>query len=149
MTLDVEIPDPPTLHGSRNVGDFDAVDEPDERTGDTVRREALADFLEAGAWEDAFDEWAKETYMTEGEFRVVVELGLIDEFDFYWNQSAEDVGYRAPTVPADSVAARDDLDEHDVEDIAEELDSLGLIVSEVLETDYIHRDGEEFGYTWE
>jgi hypothetical protein len=149
MTLDVEIPDPPALHGSQNVGDFDAVDEPDERTGDTVRREALADFLEAGAWEDAFDEWAKETYMTEAEFRIVVELGLIDEFDFYWNQSAEDVGYRAPTVPADSVAARDDLDEHDVEDIEEELDSLGLIVSEVLETDYIHRDGEEFGYTWE
>lgn len=149
MALDVETPAPPTLHGSGNVGDYDAVDEPDERTGDTVRREALADFLEGGAWEDAFQEWARDTYLTETEFQAVLELGLIDEFDFYWNQSAEDVGYRAPEVPADSLADRDGVDEDDVESIEEELDSLGWTVSEVLETDYIHRDGEEFGYSWE
>ncbi|SEQ32398.1 hypothetical protein [Natrinema salaciae] len=149
MTLDVEIPDPPTLHGSQSVGNFDAVDEPEERAGDNARREALADFLETGAWDDAFDEWAGDTYLTDGEFRAVLELGLIDRFDFYWNEAAADVGYRAPTVPADSVAAHDELDEGDVDDIEEALDSLGRTVSEVLETDYIHRTGEEFGYTWE
>ncbi|PCR90778.1 hypothetical protein [Natrinema ejinorense] len=149
MALDVERPEPPTLSGPQDPGDYDAVVEPDERTGDTARREDLADFLEAGAWEDAFDEWARDTYLTETEFRAVLEFGLIDEFDFYWNQSAEDVGYRAPAVPEASVAGHEELDEADIEDIEEELDTLGLTVSEVLETDYIHRDGEEFGYTWE
>jgi hypothetical protein len=147
MTLDVEIPDPPTLSGPQDPGDYDAVDEPEEWTGDDTRREALSDFLKAGAWEDAFDEWAADTYMAEDEFQTVLEFGLIEEFDFYWNQSAEDVGYRAPTVPDD--AAHDGLDEDDVEDIEEELDSLGRTVSEVLENDYILRNGSEFGYTWE
>ncbi|ELZ15025.1 hypothetical protein NP511_02745 [Natrinema thermotolerans] len=149
MSLDVEVPDPPSLHGSQHLGDYDAVEEPDERTGDNVRREALADFLEGGAWEDAFSQWARETSLTDREFRLVREYGLFDAFDFYWNQSAEDVGYRVPSVPTDAVAAHDDLDDVDIETIEEELESLGWIVSEVLETDYIHRDGEEFGYTWE
>ncbi|WP_226483022.1 hypothetical protein [Natrinema amylolyticum] len=149
MTLDVEVPDPPRLHGSQDPGDYDAVDEPDERTGDNVRREALADFLEAGAWEDAFDEWARDTYLSETEFRAVREAGLLERLDFYWNQSAEDVGYRAPAVPDDLAATREGLDDVDIQGIEEELDSLGRTVSEVLENDYIHRDGEEFGYTWE
>jgi hypothetical protein len=29
MTLDVEIPDPPTLSGPQDPGDYDAVDEPE------------------------------------------------------------------------------------------------------------------------
>jgi len=44
MTLDVEIPDPPTLSGPQDPGDYDAVDEP-EWTGDDTRREALSDFF--------------------------------------------------------------------------------------------------------
>ncbi|MDS0474271.1 hypothetical protein [Natrinema sp. 1APR25-10V2] len=149
MTLDVETPEPPTLRGPQDPGDYDAVDEPDERTGDSTRRENLADFLEAGAWEDAFDEWAADTYMNESEFRAVRELGLLEELDFYWNPSAEDVGYRVPTVPEDLTTQYDDIDEGEVEDVQDELAELGRTVSEVLENDYIHRDGEEFGYSWE
>ncbi|SEV94280.1 hypothetical protein [Natrinema salifodinae] len=148
MTLDVEIPDPPTLSGPQDPGDYDAVDEPDERTGDDTRREELADFLAAGAWEDVFDEWAAHTYLTEDEFRAVRELGLLDELDFYWNPAAADVGYRAPAVPAELPETHDDLDADDIEDIEEELDDLARMVSEALETDYIHRDAEEFGYDW-
>ncbi|OLZ41168.1 hypothetical protein A6E15_09290 [Natrinema saccharevitans] len=149
MSLDVEVPDPPSLHGSQHLGDYDAVEEPDERTGDNVRREALADFLEAGVWVDAFDEWAREPSLTDREFRLGREYDLLDAFDFDWNQSAEDVGYRTPSVPPDAVADHADFDDVAVETIEEELESLGWIVSEVLETDYIHRDGEEFGYTWQ
>ena len=149
MTLDVEVPDPPTLHGPQDPGDYDVVDEPEERIGDNARREALAGFLESGAWEDAFDEWAADTYMNESEFRAVRERGLLEELDFYWNPSAEDVGYRAPTVPEDLAAEYDDIDEDEIEDIQDELDELGRTVSEVLENDYIYRDGEEFGYSWE
>lgn len=149
MTLDVEIPEPPTLHGGQDPGDYDAVDEPEPEdwTGDTAPREALAEFLREGAWEDAFAEWSDQTYMTEGEFRLVLELGLIDEFDFYWNESAEDVGYRASSVPGTLPESYDEsLDSGDVQGIEEELDGLGRTVSEVLENDYIHRDGDEFGF---
>lgn len=149
MTLDIEIPDPPALRGPEDPGDYDAVDEPEERTGDDTRREELAGFLEAGAWEDAVDEWADDTYLNEGEFRAVRERGLLDELDFYWNRAAADVGYRVPPVPADLSDAHEDIDADDIEDIEEALDSLARTVSEVLENDYIHRDSEEFGYDWE
>lgn len=150
MALDVEIPDPPVLHGPQDPGDYEAVDELENSTDDTYRREDMVQMLEDGAWEAAFDEWAETTYLTEAEFQVVLDLDLIDEFDFYWNPSAEDVGYRAPTLSEDTLELDDEtIEQVDVEGIEEELDSLGRTVSEVLENDYIHRDGEEFGYSWE
>lgn len=149
MALDVELPDPPTLHGPQNPGEYDAVDEPAEWTGDTYRREDLAEFLRGGAWETAFEEWAHQTYLTEAEFRVVADRGLVDEFDFSWNPAAEDVGYRAPALPGDlSVSSDETLEADDIDEINEELDDLGRIVSEVLENEYIDRDGDEFGYDW-
>lgn len=144
MTLDVETPDPPTLHGPQDPNDYDAVDEPEDGMDDDSARRALAEFLREGAWEDAFDDWSDRTYLTEEEFQVVLDRGLLDEFDFYWNPAAEDVGYRAPAVPAD-LSETDDgpLEKGDVE---EELDDLGRTVSEVLENDYVHRSGDEFGF---
>ncbi|WP_114579484.1 hypothetical protein [Saliphagus sp. LR7] len=147
MTLDVDIPEPPALDGPQNPDDYDAVVESDERVGDNIPREALALFLQEGAWDAGFDEWRDHTYMTEDEFRLVHEHGLIDEFDFYWNPAAEDVGYRAPSF-SDGVSTLDGepLGKGERQGIEEELDELGRIVSEVLETDYIHRGGEEFGF---
>jgi hypothetical protein len=55
-TLDVETSDPPRLRGPQDPGEYEAVDESDEWTGDESPREALAAFLEKGAWADAFDE---------------------------------------------------------------------------------------------
>lgn len=146
MTLDVEAPDPPTLDTPHDSEDYDAVVEPEDRVGDNMPHEALATFLQEGAWETGFDEWRDQTYMTEEEFRLVREQGLIDEFDFYWNVAAEDVGYRAPTVPADFPSPDNTFDRGDIQGIEEELNELGRTVSEVLETDYIHRSGEEFGF---
>ncbi|MCU4973020.1 hypothetical protein OB955_09725 [Halobacteria archaeon AArc-m2/3/4] len=148
MTLDVEIPEPPTIRAPQDPGDYDAVDEPEDWTGDTAPREALAEFLREGAWADAFDEWREQTYMGEEEFQLVLDLGLIDEFDFYWNPSAADVGYRAPTLPESGTLSASDetLEEVDAEGIEEELDELGRTVSEVLENRYIDRSGEEFGF---
>ena len=148
MTLDIEIPEPPTLRGPEDPGDYDAVEEPEERTGDDTRRDELAGLLEAGAWEDAFDEWADDTYLNEGEFRAVRERGLLEELDFYWHPAAGDVGYRVPPIPADLTDAREDIDADDIDDIEEALDGLARTVSEVLENDYIHRGSEEFGYDW-
>lgn len=150
MTLDAETPDPPTLHGPQNPGDYDAVDEQEDETGDNYRREDLAEFLHDGAWEDAFDEWAEHTYLTNEEFQIVRDLGLVEEFDFYWNPSAEDVGYRAPAVPDELPDTYDEtLESGDIQGIDEALDELGRTVSEMLENDYIHRDSSEFGYDWD
>ncbi|NUB91889.1 hypothetical protein HTZ84_08170 [Haloterrigena sp. SYSU A558-1] len=149
MALDTEVPDPPALRGSSDPGDYDAVDEPEERIGDDVRRDELEGFLRAGAWEDAFDDWADRTYLTDAEFRAVREAGLLDELDFYWNQAAEDVGYRVPSIPEDQFDGREEFDADTVETVEEELDDLARTVSEVLENDYIHRGSEEFGYDWE
>lgn len=147
MTLDVDIPEPPALSGPPDPGDYDAVVEPEERSDDNPSHEALATFLQEGAWEAGFDEWRDHTYMTEDEFQLVWKLGLIDEFDFYWNEATGDVGYRAPAVPTDFPEPYDNpFERGEIQGIEEELDELGRTVSEVLETDYIHRSGEEFGF---
>jgi hypothetical protein len=51
------------------------------------------------------------------------------------------VGYRAPTLPEDEREAFDDPD-----GIEAEIDSLGRVVSEVLENDHLLRDEDEFGF---
>lgn len=142
VALDVEVPDPPSLRGPQNPGDYDAVDEPEEWTGDDYRREALAEFLRNGAWEAAFYDWAEDTYLTREEFQAILDWGLIDRLDFYWNPAEGDVGYLVPSVPKD-------LETDDTKGMEEELDTLGRTVSEVLENDYVHRGSEEFGYIWE
>lgn len=146
MSLDVETPAPPALDRPQDPGDYDAVVEPEDRVDDTPPHEALATFLQEGAWEAGFNEWRDHTYMTEDEFQLVQERGLIDEFDFYWNVATEDVGYRAPAVSDDFSGSDNTLERGEIQGIEEELDELGRTVSEVLETDYIHRSGEEFGF---
>jgi hypothetical protein len=146
-TLDVETPDPPRLRGPQDPGEYEAVDEPDEWTGDESPGEALAAFLEEGAWADAFDEWSGYTALTEVEFEVVRELGLFQAFDVSWNAAAVDVGYRPPELPDDLPAPQGETDEEfDVAAIEQELDALGRSVSEVLETDYIHRVDDDYGF---
>jgi len=149
MPLDVEVPDPPALHGPQDPGDYDAVDELDEETGGNYRREELAALLDQGAWETAFTEWAEHTYLTAAQFRVVRDAGLIEDIDLYWNPDDEDVGFRAPSVPDGLAGADGPFDRNNVGDVEEALDELGRTVSESLENDYIHRDGDEFGYDWE
>jgi hypothetical protein len=142
MSLDVEIPDPPPLYGPQSRGDYASVDMADERVEDDYRREEIASFLADGAWQDAFEEWAEETFLTDTEFESILEFGLIEQFDFYWNPNTDDVGYQAPTL---TTAQRRELDD-DAQDLDAELDSLGRIVTETLENDYLLRDEETVGF---
>lgn len=147
MALDVEVPDPPTLHGPQDPGEYDAVVEVEGQPGEQPERDTLATALEAGAWADAFDDWRRDTHLSQEQFRAAVDLGLVEAFDFYLNPGAGDVGYRAPDVPEDRPAPYDEaLDRTDVADIEEAFDDLGRTVSEVLENDYLVRTGEEFGF---
>lgn len=142
MALDVEAPEPPSLGGPEGRGDYDAVEEFEDPAGDDPRREALSEFLRDGAWINAFDRWRRNVDMSEREWDLVLEHGLVDEFDFYWNPAAGDVGYLAPDLPAE-FGEDDEIDRQTVE---EALDELGHTVSVVLETDYVDRTGEDYGF---
>jgi len=143
MTLDVEVPDPPALRGPQSRGEYEAIDMTDERPEDDYRREEVENFLREGAWQDAFEAWAEETFVSEAEFESVRRLGLFQRYDFYWDPATDDVGYRAPTLPAD---VRREFGDGEADGIDEELDSLGRIVTEVLENDYLLREDETFGF---
>jgi hypothetical protein len=151
MGLDVETPDPPTLRGPGDPGDYDAVDESDETddpVGDDCRREELAGFLREGAWTRAFDEWTAHTFLSEAEFELVTALDLLEELDFYWNTATGDVGYRAPPAPSreELPAPYDEqFDTGDLQGIEEELDGLARTVTEVLEAEYVDGEDGEFG----
>jgi len=150
MAFDAEVPDPPRLDAAEHPGDYDAVEEPETRTGEEGRREALAAMLEEGAWEDAFQEWADHTYLSEAQFEAAVDLGMIAALDCYWHEAAGDVGYRAPSLAESLPEPWDErLDRTDRADIEEAIDDLGEIVSDVLEANYIDRGSEAFGYVWE
>lgn len=149
MGLDVDTPDPPTLRTPQNVGDYDAVEESEDRTGDDGNRADLAGFLRDGAWNRAFGEWSDHTLLSEDEFELVTALDLFEEFDFYWNESDGDVGYLVPAVPAPSKLPApydEQFDAGDVDGIEEELDSLARTVTEVLEAEYVDTDAGEFGF---
>ena len=137
MSLDVDVPDPPRLHGPQTRGAYDAVDDPEEELSDDFRREEIRTVLRDGAWRDAFEEWADSTYLSAEEFETVERLGLFEEFDFYWDPATDEVGYRAPTVPE---ADREAFPDRGADGVDEELDALGRAVSEMLENDYLRRD---------
>lgn len=141
MALDVEVPDPPPLRGPQSRGEYEAIGAADEEATDDYRREELAAVLREGAWRDAFEEWAEHTYLTEEEFRTVAELGLVERFDLRWEPATDDVGYRAPTLAGEEREAFEDPS-----GVEEELDSLGRVLSETLENDYLLRDDDEFGF---
>ncbi|WP_435365799.1 hypothetical protein [Haloarchaeobius sp. DYHT-AS-18] len=143
MALDVSIPDSPSLHGPQPRGEYEAIDNPVTNPEDDYRREEIASILSSGAWNDAFEEWAAQTGLTVDTFEVVMEYELINDFDFYWDATTDEVGYQSPTLPQ---AAREKLDARTVEDIELELDTLGRVVSEMLENDYLLRDDEMFGF---
>ncbi|EMA40325.1 hypothetical protein C448_13276 [Halococcus morrhuae DSM 1307] len=136
MSLAVETPPPPTLEAGV---DADAYEDADVG-GDEYRRDELESFLHAGAWDEAFEHWAADTEMDEREFAIVRDLGLVDRFDFFWDDFADRVGYHAPGLPEDW-KERDlhpDLDSWGaVSSINAGLTELGQLVCEVLKEEYI------------
>lgn len=143
MALDVTVPDPPSLSGPQPRDEYEAIDTPEEEPDDDYRRAEIAGILAEDAWYDAFEEWAAQTSLGESDFDVLVEYDLVEALDFYWDPASDQVGFRSPTL---SDAIRRRLDYDDAAEIESELDSLGRIVSETLENDYLVRDEETFGF---
>ncbi|WP_256300101.1 hypothetical protein [Haloarchaeobius salinus] len=136
MGLDVDAPAPPELEyvDPNEYGDASVAADAD------YRREELEEFMHDGAWERAFNEWAEDADMTEEEFRIAGEMELFAEFDFFWDDFADRVGYHAPGIPEDwkERTYHPGLDSWGtVSAINAGLTELGQVVCDVLKTEYI------------
>ena len=141
MGLDVEPPAPPRL----NIGQSTEGYEDASVSSDEYRREQLQGFLDEGAWEAAFEQWATGAEMSGFEWRVARELELVSRFDFFWDDFADRVGYHAPGIPEDwrEREIHPELDSWGtVSAINAGLTELGQIVCEVLKDDYIDWEAE-------
>ncbi len=136
MALEVPTPDPPRLRAGMDADEYDDVDV----AGEEYRRDELQGFLEDGAWERAFGDWAGRTDVDEAAWAIVEDLELVAEFDFFWDDFADRVGYHAPGIPEDwrERELHPDLDSWEtVSSINAGLTELGQTVCEVLKDDFI------------
>jgi len=141
MPVTAEPPDPPTLE-SVDPNEYEDA----EVVGDTdYRREEIETFLREGAWDEAFEMWAADTDLDDDGFGIVVDIEMLQHFDFFWDGFADRVGYHAPGIPEDW-KARDyhpDLDSWNaVSGINAAMTELGQVVCDTLETDYIDWEAE-------
>ena len=142
MTLDVAVPDRPTLAAEVEATEYEDVDV----QGDEYRRAELAEALDDGAWADAFSEWATDTAMDERTWQIVTELDLLAEFDFFWDSFAGRVGYHAPGLPENwrEREIHPDLESWEtVSSINAGLTELGQVVCDVLGDDYLDWEAQE------
>lgn len=129
MTLDVEVPTPPDLT-NRGVpagfeGDVDELASPE-----MFHREELEQVLRDGAWQEAFQEWAEYTDLSETEYRTLRDHGCFETLDLYWDPSAERLRFDVPSIPAeiDGEVSRSLF--------RTELSDLGDVVVELIEDTY-------------
>ncbi|WP_254274256.1 hypothetical protein [Haloarcula marina] len=142
MTLDVPVPDRPQLTSGVGAEAYDDVDV----QGDEYRRDELADALDDGAWADAFEEWARDTPLTESTWAIVTDLDLVAEFDFFWDSFAGRVGYHAPGLPEDwrEREIHPDIESWEtVSSINAGLTEFGQVVCDVLADEYLDWEAEE------
>lgn len=133
--MDVGMPEPPTL------------DVPDDQTDD-YRRQEIEVHLEEGAWEEAFTQWLAETDLEEDAYEIALDLGLFGDFDFFWDEFAQRVGYAAPGIA-------DDWDQHEyhpdltswrqVSSINAGLAELGQRICDLLKDDYLEWEDDDWG----
>lgn len=142
MDLSRKRPSPPSLREGKDAADYDDA----EVSGtDEYHRAELRSYLEDGAWEEAWDRWADHTDLSEAEFSVIEELDLLEDFDFFWDDFANRVGYHAPGIPEDwkHREYHDQLTSWEqVSNINASLTELGQIVSDVLKDDYVEWEAE-------
>ncbi|WP_416841388.1 hypothetical protein [Haloferax sp. DFSO52] len=136
MSLDVENPSSPDLTNRGTPIEFS----PDESIGSEAdfRRAELEEFLHDGAWKEAFEEWAVYTDLSDREYEQVLDLGLLDQVDFFWDPSASRVRFAIPPIPHEWPNGTDISSK-----VSAELTDLGQTVVEMLEDGYIDWASDE------
>ena len=150
MALDVPVPDPPDLSNRGVPSEFREV----EAVGTEVdyRREELEEILRDGAWQEAFDEWAAYTDLSESEFEAVRNLGLFHRFDFFWDSSEERLRFDAPRVPddVDADTLPDSLSSETRTTINAALEELGQTTIGLIADAYLDwSEAEPSDYVWD
>jgi len=81
--------------------------------------------------------------------RIVADLDLFEQFDFYWDPTEDRLRSDTPTIPDDwrESGATESLDSSTVSLIDGELADLGETVQERL-GDYLERNDESSDYGW-
>lgn len=136
MGLDIDVPTPPDLTnrgGPRDQTDVELVGDLAE-----VRRAELEVALRDGAWQEAFEEWAAYTDLTEAEVAVLSELDVFQAFDFFWDADAERLDFEAPRLAPETPAAErvTAIEGNDIELVDDELEEFGRVVVEELTDAY-------------
>jgi hypothetical protein len=141
MSLDVDPPTPPELE-QIDPNEYDDADV----VGDTdYKREELEQYLRDGAWAEAFGNWAAETGLSAADYEIMLDLEMIQRFDFFWDSFAERVGYHAPGIPEDwkEREYHPDIESWEtVSSINASLTELGQEVCDVLKDEYIEWESD-------
>ena len=141
MVVTAEPPESPSLEAIDPNEYEDA-----EVVGDTdYKREEIESLLNDGAWAEAFERWRTTTDLDDDGFSIAREIGMLSEFDFFWDSFADRVGYHAPGIPEDW--KQRDLHPElkswaTVSAINAGLTELGQEVCEVLYDEYIDWESE-------
>lgn len=130
MALNAETPDPPELTNRGMPPELEPDDTYD--TDSDFRREELQVFLHDGAWKEAFKEWAEYSDLSDEEYRQVLDLGLVEQLDFFWDPVQERLRSTVPAMP-DEWPGRADISSK----VRTELSDLGDAVTEMLEDGYV------------
>jgi hypothetical protein len=150
MSLDATTPDPPDLSPAVDPEEYEDADlggvsdedgaMHDEADPNDYRRSEIADALTAGAWAEAFGQWAATAKIDEDTWGVIDDLDLVAEFDFFWDGFAGRIGYHAPGVPEDwkEREYHPDLESWaTVSGINAGLTELGQTVCDVVQEEYV------------
>lgn len=147
MALEVEVPEPPDLSNRGMPRGFEWQEE--TLGSEDFYREDLEDLLQEGAWKEGFNEWTEYTELDEAQFQLIDDLGLFQDFDFYWDPTQDRLRVNAPSIPEDwrEREGTESLDSTTVAVIDTALQDLGRAVRETLE-DYLERDDIDTGFGW-
>lgn len=136
MALTVESPDPPEITNRGVPAAFDPAESYASEAD--FRREELQEFLDEGAWKEAFDEWAEYTDLSAEEYEQVQEFGLVGQLDVFWDPVEERLRAAVPDVPTDWAGGTDLASK-----VGNELSDLGDAVVEMLEDGYVEWGTDE------
>jgi hypothetical protein len=92
--------------------------------------------LDDGLWDAAVERWREESDVDEDDLALVEEIGLFDDFDFFWDADVDRVGYESPGLPRDweNEAYADDVEGwSQVSRINMAIDELGQTARELVE----------------
>ncbi|MDY6764095.1 MAG: hypothetical protein SV377_00135 [Halobacteria archaeon] len=105
-------------------------------TSDEVVRKKL----EEGAWEEALDEWKRTSNLTDEDLELIKELGLLEEYEFFWDPHVGRVGFESSSIPK-NWKSQDYADKikswGQVSKINMALSDLGDIGRRILEEEYL------------